>query len=115
MANHERDGGRERRWRSVVARFGRCRLSVREFCRREGVPESVFYFWRRTLGERDAESRAKSSVPAFLPLAIQRVERAVSEMCVDLPDGLTIRCGDATPVERVAALVRALQREEPHA
>lgn len=117
MANHERDGGRERRWRGVVKRFAAGGLTVRAFCRREGLPESAFYFWRRTLKERDAESPRNSLVSAFLPVAIQRTESAVpaAETCVELPGGLTIRCGDAVPVERIAALVRALQRREPQA
>jgi transposase-like protein len=115
MANRTRDEQRERDWRSVLTRFRHGGLSVREFCRREGVPESAFYFWRRTLRDRDAESR--SSVPAFLPVAVRRheLDSPGAEVAVQLGAGLTIRFAEQVPAERIAALVRALQREEPQA
>jgi hypothetical protein len=115
MAKHQRSGEREQRWRDLIARFAVSGLSVRAFCQRERVPESAFYCWRRTLQQRDLE--ATSAAPTFLPVAIQRPERATAaaETCVELPGGVTIRVGEATSIERVAALVRALQREEAHA
>ena len=115
MAKHQRSGEREQRWRDLVARFAASGLSVRGFCQREQVPESAFYAWRRTLQQRDL--KATSAASAFLPVAIQRPERATAaEICVELPDGVTIRVGEATSIERVAALVRALRSSsEAHA
>jgi len=62
MANHLRDPEREAFWRAAVTRQAASGLSVRGFCRREGLAESNFYAWRRTLAQRDAEpKRSKRS------------------------------------------------------
>ena len=51
-----RDAAKERMWRQLVDRQRKGRLSVREFCRAEALAESAFYFWRRELTKRDAET-----------------------------------------------------------
>ena len=56
MARQERrrDAGKERFWRSVVARWRRGQpATVREFCAEHGLAEQSFYWWRRTLTQRD--------------------------------------------------------------
>lgn len=40
---------REARWRELVRRQAAGRLSVADFCRREGVALSTFHWWRRRL------------------------------------------------------------------
>jgi hypothetical protein len=61
-----RDAVKEARWRELVAAYKTSDLSVREFCRRERVPENSFYAWRRELTLRDAEGAmaATSKSPA---------------------------------------------------
>lgn len=50
-----RDPVKERFWRRVVRRRQRSGLTVREFCRDEGVAESSYHYWRRELARRDRE------------------------------------------------------------
>jgi len=50
-----RDPVKERFWRRVVRRRQRSGLSVREFCRDEGVAESSYHYWRRELVRRNRE------------------------------------------------------------
>ena len=62
---------KERFWRDVLRRHGKRGLSVREFCRTEGLKGSAFYFWKRTIAETDRERRrsgtpAKAGWPRFL-------------------------------------------------
>ena len=45
----QRDPAREAKWRTILARHGKSGLSVRAFCRREGLTESAWYAWRRTI------------------------------------------------------------------
>ncbi len=53
MANKDRNSEREAFWREAVARRDASGLSVRGFCQGENLWESAFYFWRRTLAERE--------------------------------------------------------------
>src|SRR5436309_11698481 len=64
MAQATRDLGREPHWRRVLARWRRSGLSVRAFCRAEGVSEPSFYGWRRKLDQADHKK------PAFLPVHV---------------------------------------------
>jgi hypothetical protein len=75
MARHERDLKKERRWRDVLARQAASGLSARAFCRREKIAESAFHFWRRTIRERDAETKPASPAPRFVPAFIAEEKR----------------------------------------
>jgi hypothetical protein len=46
---------KERFWRRALRRQAGCGTSVREFCRREALKESAFYFWKRTIAQRDRQ------------------------------------------------------------
>lgn len=106
MANTNRSGEREAYWRDVVARFRTSGLSVRAFCRREKLVETAFYFWRRTLAERDGKLPTKSR-PRQRPrgrhrgaaLFADRLRRAPPTRPATLPDE---RSGPPprTPAER---------------
>lgn len=117
MANKNRSGEREAYWRDVVARFNTSELSVRAFCRREKLQESAFYFWRRTLVDRDGKllmkprpTSKRAARPAFLPVTIPgNASSLTSGLALELPNGAVLRFSESMSVERVAALVRALE------
>ena len=98
-----RDPAKEQLWRERVERFQSSGLTVREFCRRENLPEPSMYGWRREIARRDAETdstsldevasirrgrkphsrgkksrRSESSVGAFLPLQVVNGQGVVS-------------------------------------
>jgi len=58
------DPEKERYWRGLVQGQGRSGQSVREYCRRAGVKESAFYWWRRELARRSETRKAARSRPA---------------------------------------------------
>lgn len=65
MSTHKpRDAAKERFWRRVVRHWRHSKLSVRAFCRQQGLRESNFYAWRRTLLQRDALDAA------FVPVQV---------------------------------------------
>jgi hypothetical protein len=110
MANTSRDSGREAFWRQSLVKFRKSGLSVREFCRREKLHESAFYFWRRTIKQRGVKpSRRKP--PAFLPLVLGDVH-ATAGITLELRGGRSLRLSESFPVERLAALVLALEATE---
>ncbi len=133
MANTIRDPSREEVWRQVLARRAKSGLTVREFCRREGLHESAFYFWRRTIQERDAVRHGSQDgsqdglrqcrpgcgggkTPAFVPLMID-VRQPAAGITLELRDGRSLRLSELFPVDRLAALVHALEANtiETHA
>ncbi len=48
-----RDAAKEQYWRGMIQQFEASGLGVRGFCDREGLSERRFYWWRRTLRQRD--------------------------------------------------------------
>lgn len=108
MANKQRDPAKEALWRKRLQRFATSCLSVREFCKRENVTESAFYAWRRTIGERNGASNPE---PAFLPVVISGEAEHDEPLVLALASGMRLHFPPATPAERVAELVRALQSQ----
>jgi transposase-like protein len=75
----ERDRGKERFWRRMLRQWRRSRVSVRAFCTEHGLVEALFYAWRRTILERDRETRGDAlrsqddparSAPLFVPVTV---------------------------------------------
>jgi len=116
MANSSRDPNREKVWRQVVARHAKSGLTVRQFCHREGLQESAFYFWRRTIQERGPK-RCTRKQPAFVPLVLgatnlRSVPDAAAGVTLELRGGRALRLSESFPVERLATLVHALEANE---
>jgi len=57
------DPARERQWRATLRDWSESRLSVRAYCRQEGIKESAFFFWRRELARRDKQVRGSRIPP----------------------------------------------------
>lgn len=120
MANRVRDARKEAFWRDALRRQGKSGVSVREFCRREGVGESNFYAWRRAIDERDSESGGKTKrknvgvkevVPAFVPIVSGGTFRGGGEIVLELGGGRRLRFDAETSVERLVAIVRVLENK----
>jgi transposase-like protein len=47
-----RDGGKEAFWRDTLRKQASSGLTIRAYCRKHHVGESLFYFWRRELARR---------------------------------------------------------------
>ena len=55
-------------WRWVLVEFERSGLSVRAFCRQEGVLEPSFYSWRKKIAQLDAGSQ--EGLPKLMPVRV---------------------------------------------
>ena len=101
MARRANNPQLEQLWRQRFERWQASGQSVREFCTSEAVPESAFFFWRRTIAERDGQAKPRQRAarrPAqFVPVTVvaaTTVEvRCPSGHVVSLPhaDGDTLR------------------------
>ena len=107
----------EAMWRDRLARFRDCGLTVKEYCRQEGVSDPSFYQWRQRLdmvppGSKrvrrsgNGPTKTVNSQP-FVPVKVSSSERVpnLGLAEVELPSGVLIRV-PATHAEalRVAIL-----------
>ena len=93
-----RDGEKERFWREVIRRQRHGGLSVRGFCREEGLSEPSFHAWRRELarrGVRQAKNRqrlvAKQARFVSVELAPASVSTELASIECILPSGVVLR------------------------
>jgi hypothetical protein len=88
-------------------------LTIRAFCRSEKLQESAFYFWRRTIAERDSRPTAREA-PAFVPLLLsdRRMVEHAQEISIELRGGRKLRMNDSIAADRLAEIVRALEAAE---
>jgi transposase-like protein len=106
MAQATRDLGREPHWRRVLARWRRSGLSVRAFCRAEGISEPSFYVWRRKLDQADHKK------PAFLPVQVVTEgakQPATRDIEIVLANGRCLRVGPGFDPHTLVTLVDLLE------
>jgi transposase len=113
-----RDLAKERYWREIVERQRQSGLSVRGFCRREGVSEPGFHGWRRELTLRDlvAQQPPKNARPArrqavrrsssFVPLAVT-ASAPLIEVC--LPQGVRLAVHAGADAHLLREVLSALE------
>ena len=122
MARRQRDLAKESRWRARLGRHATSGLSVREFCQRERVAESAFYFWRRVIAERDdakaapaarIASAAGRTLPAFVPAVVTGLPSGGGSLAIELAGGRVLRLPEAISAARLAELVHAIESPAP--
>jgi hypothetical protein len=100
-----RDPAREKFWRRALRDQRRSGLSVRDFCRREGLKDWTFRWWRQELARRDQQSAPAprgepdggptDAAPAFLPVRVIDPEavstRPAPPIEIALDGGPTVR------------------------
>jgi hypothetical protein len=113
MANKQRDPRRETRWRKILANQAVSGLSVREFCRRQKLTEASFYFWRRTIAERDGEPvypvTARPTLPTFLPVRVSNEAPSTASISIELAGGRVLKLPESMSTERLVDLIDALE------
>lgn len=71
-----RDPQRERLWRGHIQRWRADGSTIRAYCRKHGLTETSFHFWRREIERRDSEPASTppkpspTTPPAFLPVVL---------------------------------------------
>jgi transposase-like protein len=92
----ERSLERERMWRGRIVGQQTSGLTIRGYCRRHGLHESAFYFWRRELAKRD---RGAFMIPSesFVPVSVvPPAPTPVSSACQS--SATTVPC-HSSPIE----------------
>jgi hypothetical protein len=82
MARRQRDPTKEQFWRRHLAAWRHSKLTVRDYCRDQGLAEPSFYAWRRNLTQRrcptttpdhpaePAKLTPTDLAPTFLPVRL---------------------------------------------
>lgn len=112
----ERDFRKEHFWRQQVRQWRGSGLTIRAFCRQQGLSEASFYAWRRTLAQRDPQTRCRprqqghgraDRPPAFVPVQVVPALPAAS-LEVVLSPGRVVRVPpgfDAATLRQLLALL----------
>jgi len=95
-------------WRDRLTRFGTSKLTVKEFCRQEGVSDPSFYQWRKRLKRvrpgvkavRASRGKRVKTPKPFVPVSVSSSTFAE----VEFPNGVRVR----VPATNVEALRVAL-------
>lgn len=128
MANHRRSVEKEAYWRGQLERQSASGLSVRKWCRENGVSEPTFYVWRRELRKRDlkcglterdrhAPLSEATMTPGFVAIDVVTPDVVTSDAVssgreakleIDVAGGVVIRLREdasAETLERVLTVV----------
>lgn len=112
MSSRTRGRGTDRRqfWRRTVKRWKSSGLSVRQFCRKEGVSEPAFYAWRKKVAERQrgpSGTEVSPCAPTFIEVALP--ESASTPLELVLRNGAILRIApgtDAVLFHRVLSILQ---------
>ncbi len=118
-----RDPARERFWRRTIRRQEKSGLGVRDFCRREGLKDWTFRWWRQELTRRDQQPASAppdepqgdptEAVPAFLPVRVVDLEsvapRTSAAIEIVLPSGSTVRVPEGFDPHTLGAVLSVLE------
>lgn len=114
MANSKRSAEKEAFWRMAIEEQAGSGLSVREFCRREGIAEPSFYTWRREIRRRDGSvDEAAKLVPVHVDIdklpespVVSRERSGLLE--ITTPSGFTLRLDDHIEPAQLRALLQTI-------
>ena len=99
----QRDPRKEARWRKQLRRQQASGLSVRDYCRQQGLYESLFYYWRREIGRRDRQAQ-----PVFVPVAVEAPAESAIEVTLASGHVVRVRAGfDEQTLRQLLALLEA--------
>ena len=106
-------------WLEEVRRLRDSGLSPEEYATKKGLVLSTLKYWMRLL-RNDVEARAKSAVPAFLPVSVLPAARAPSSEAavmveIDLANGRRLRMHvrSNTDFRQVSDLLNAVEGGHP--
>lgn len=97
---------KESLWREILGRQAASGLSVRAFCRQEGIGEASFYYWRRAI--RPAETGPPTPAPAFVPAMVRGAPLREAPILIEWDAGPRLRLPGTISAAWVAELLRAV-------
>ena len=111
MSNEQKNSStRDRQfWQKTIETWQNSGMSIRKFCKAEGLQESTFYNWRKKL--TDSQSQVNEQVlkdpSAFIKVALPRNEHAFLEL--ELSSGSTLRIPAGADKKTLSSVLSALR------
>jgi hypothetical protein len=94
----EIDGDQEQFWRMAIETWQASGLSVRQFCKQEGLATSAFFVWRKKLvGDSVQDDKDKPGPSAFIEVVMPRNNSAAVELLLASGNTLRIPFGVESP------------------
>jgi hypothetical protein len=104
----EIDGDQEQFWRMAIETWQSSGLSVRQFCKQEGLPEPAFYSWRKKLIGDNTESENQDASP-FIEVSMPRSNSAAVELLLTSGNTLRIPAGvDTATLSTILSVARSV-------
>ena len=95
-------------WQMAIETWRESGLSIRQFCKQEGLTEPAFYIWRKKLTGSDTESENLDTSP-FIEVSMPRSNPTVVELLMTSGNTLRIPAGvDSATLTTVLSVVRAV-------
>lgn len=116
MRSKQTDVEKKRYWQRMVREATRSKLSIREFCRRNHVKESQYFWWQRKLnGNRHSKALKKSgnkSNSASFALVSNEPEAMDAGIELILQDGRRIRISRGIDEQTLRSVLAAVETTE---
>lgn len=113
MSNVQKSDTDQRQfWQMVLDTFKSSGLSVRRFCKQEGLSEPSFYAWRKRLTTVDKPEAGKQDVRSepFIQVSMPKAESGCLELT--LASGHTLRIHPDVDSTFLAGVLSALKQVE---
>lgn len=109
MSMKEKSSGIEQRqfWQMVIETRQESGLSLAAFCKKEGISEAAYYYWRRKLAGGMPKSKEKSS-PEFLEVVLPGSNAMALELV--LVSGNTLRINPGADNKILSRVLSALRQ-----
>ena len=110
MSNEQKTNNDQQQfWQMVLETFKSSKLSVRQFCKQEGLTEPTFYSWRKKLAvNNESANGQKEDQPSqsFIEVAMPQEKASVLELI--LSSGNILRIGSGADSKTLTDVISAL-------
>lgn len=109
MSTKEKSSGIEQRqfWQMAMEAHQESGLSIAAFCKKEGISQAAYYYWRRKLAGGLPKSKEKSS-PEFLEVVLPKSNNAALELVFS--SGNTLRINPGADHKILSQVLSALKQ-----
>ena len=110
MSNEQKNSNNRNRlfWQKTIENWQNSDMSVRKFCKAEGLTESSFYNWRKKLtgGKSQINKELLKSQPEFIKVALPDSEHAPIEL--ELSSGSILRINPGSDTKTLSGVLSVL-------